>query len=178
MRDFLGRYVASWRIRAALPYIQGNLLDIGCGTNDLVIQYKGKGIGVDICQWGKVDLVVKNSAQLPFKKEAFDTVTIIAALNHIVNREKVLIEAYRVCKHGGRIIITMIPPFISKMWHFLRKPWDADQVKRGIKKGELFGIPRGDIQRMLRESGFDISLEKSFMLGINYLIVGRKYKFH
>ena len=34
------------RIRAVLPRVRGRLLDIGCGTNELVRRY-GNGVGVD-----------------------------------------------------------------------------------------------------------------------------------
>jgi len=72
-----------WRVRMVLPHIRGRLLDIGCGTNLLVRPYDGEGIGVDVYQWGDVDLVVEDSAKLPFESGEFDTVTIISAINHI-----------------------------------------------------------------------------------------------
>jgi len=59
---------------------------------------------------GDVDLLLDNSAKLPFKNETFDTVTIAGALNHIPNRSEVLAEAHRILRQNGRIVITMIPP--------------------------------------------------------------------
>jgi hypothetical protein len=61
MKDTLGSYLLNWRIKAVLPHIHGRLLDIGCGTNDLVKSYKGEGVGIDVYQWGDVDLVVDDS---------------------------------------------------------------------------------------------------------------------
>ena len=72
------------------------------------------------------ELVVPDTARLPYDDQSFDTVSILAALNHIPNRGDVLKEAFRLLRPGGRIILTMIPPTISKVWHFLRRPWDAD----------------------------------------------------
>jgi len=90
-------------------YVRGRLLDIGCGDNRLVREH-GDGIGVDVLDWGDVDLVVENTADLPFKDRSFDTVSFVACLNHIPNREEVLSEARRVIKADGRLIATMIPP--------------------------------------------------------------------
>ena len=166
-----------WRVRVVLPHVHGRLLDIGCGTNELVRSYSGEGIGVDVHQWGDVDIVIDNSANLPFRNQQFDTVTIIAALNHIPNREDVLKEAYRVLKANGKIIITMIPPFISRIWHFLRKPWDVDQGERGMKKGEVFGLTEKDVHIILKQSGFKILYERRFMLAINCLTIAGKVEF-
>jgi len=160
-------------VKNILPYVKGDLLDIGCGTNELVKQF-GDGIGVDVFQWGDVNLVVEDTSNLPYKDESFDTVTIIAALNHIPNREDVLREANRLLRKGGIIVITMIPPTISRVWHFLRKPWDADQKERGMAKGEVFGFEPGDIRKMLMDAGFNIILEKRFMFNINMITIGEK----
>lgn len=171
MKDILGRYLLNWRIKAVLPHIHGRLLDIGCGTNDLVKSYKGEGVGIDVYQWGDVDLVVDDSSKLPFDNAAFDTVTIIAALNHIPNRHEVLVEAHRVLRPNGGIIITMIPPKISAIWHFLRRPWDADQAERQMKPGEVFGLTPGEVRNLLFEAGFGILSERKFMFGINRITV-------
>lgn len=174
MKDPLGKALLRWRIQAVLPHIRGQLLDIGCGTNQLVKAYRGKGIGVDVHQWGEVDLVVEDTAKLPFDDRTFDTVTIVASLNHIPNRAEVLVEANRILKDDGRIIITMIPPGVSRLWHFLRRPWDADQRERGMKKGETYGMTPGEVRSCLMAAGFKVLSTETFMLSINRLTVATK----
>jgi len=174
VRDRLGRFVIAWRTRVVVPHIRGRLLDIGCGLNELVRAYTGDGTGVDVYQWGDVDLVVDDTANLPFEDGEFDTVAIVAALNHIPNREDALAEAYRVLKPGGSIIVTMITAPVGKVWHFARKPWDADQVERGMKAGELHGLSRGEVHRLLKQAGFRVSSEQRFMLGLNLLTMATK----
>jgi len=173
MKDRLGVLLKAWRIRAVLPHVSGELLDIGCGTNDLVRAY-GHGVGVDVNAWEKVDVLVEDSAHLPFEAEQFDTVTIVAALNHISNRREVLAEAHRVLRPGGRLVTTMIPPTISALWHLLRHPWDADQKQRGMKQGEVYGLTRRRVRDLLGEAGFHVVREKRFMLGVNCLTAARK----
>ena len=174
MKDMIGRILLDKRIKIVLPHIEGYLLDIGCGTNELVRSYAGKGIGVDVYQWGSVDVIVENTAKLPFDDKSFDTITIIAALNHIPNRVEVLIEAKRVLIDSGKMIITMIPPKISRVWHRVRKPWDVDQSERGMKEGEVYGMTEDELRKLLSETGFEIKFTKKFMLGINNLTITKK----
>ena len=174
MKDTLGKFLLHWRIKTVLPFIKGRLLDIGCGTNQLVKQYKN-GIGVDVFLWEGVDLVVENTANLPYNDESFDSITIIAALNHIPNRKEVLQEANRILSKEGIIIITMIPPTLSKIWHTLRKPWDSDQTERGMKEGEVYGIGQSDLHELLNGAEFEIINEKRFMCYLNHLIIAKKH---
>lgn len=51
MKDKLGKKLEGVRISTVLPYIKGDLLDIGCGMNNLTKLY-GAGIGVDVHDWG------------------------------------------------------------------------------------------------------------------------------
>ncbi|MFQ5742035.1 MAG: class I SAM-dependent methyltransferase [Acidobacteriota bacterium] len=156
-----------------LPTIRGHLLDLGCGTNELARRY-GEGVGVDVYQFGGVDVLVGDSAQLPFEDEIFDTVSIVAALNHIPNRRQTLREVRRVLRSNGRVVVTMIPPTISTAWHMLRRKWDADQTLRGMKPGEVYGLRRAEVRTLLKEADFEIIEEKAFMFGINRLTVARK----
>ncbi|MDY6934529.1 MAG: methyltransferase domain-containing protein [Spirochaetota bacterium] len=171
--DLLGEFLLNWRIKVVLPYIHGRLMDIGCGTNKLVKQY-GNGIGVDVYQFGGADLILKDTSKIPYDNESFDTITIIASLNHIPNREEVLKEIHRILKRDGRLIITMISPRISKFWHLIRSPWDKDQKERGMNEGEVYGMTKKNIINLIEQCGFIIKKELRFMLFINRLTLAGK----
>src|SRR4051812_47365087 len=69
------------RTGLVLRQVRGRLLDIGCGENHLVRQYReqhGEGIGVDVYPWANVDKVVENTAHLPYNDGSFDTITFVA----------------------------------------------------------------------------------------------------
>jgi len=172
-RDRLGDVLYRWRIRVVLPHVTGSLLDIGCGTNQLVRAY-GSGIGVDLHQFGGADLIVEDSAHLPFDENAFDTVAILAALNHIPNRSEVLREVWRVLKPDGTVLVTMIPPRISRVWHFVRRHSDRDQVERAWVPGEVYGLTASDTRRLLEDAGFRRVRQRRFMCGVNTLTLGAK----
>jgi SAM-dependent methyltransferase len=175
MNDALGRRLRRWRTNTVLPHVRGRLLDVGCGHNDLVKAYGQEHcVGVDVYPWDGCDIVVEDTAKLPFEDEEFDTATIIAALNHIPNRLDVLREIRRVLKPGGQIIVTMLGPTVSKAWHWLRRPWDEDQTERGMKEGEVWGIRPSGVRELLRHAGFEPTIERRFMLGLNRLYVARR----
>ena len=173
MNDYIGIKLEKERIKKVLPHIKGKLLDLGCGNNKLKEVY-GKGIGVDVYEWGNVDLVVNDTSKIPLEEKSVDTITIIAALNHIPNRGKVLDECHRLLSENGHLVITMTPPIISTVWHFLRKPWDIDQSERGMKEGEVYGLKSNQIIALASESNFKLKHISSFMFNINKLYVFSK----
>lgn len=173
MNDSVGKRLEKIRINKVLPYIKGKFLDIGCGNNKLKLAY-GKGLGVDVYDWGNVDMVVDDTAKLEIEDMEFNTISIIAALNHIPNRKEVIKECYRLLDYNGNLIITMIPPIISTIWHFLRKPWDVDQSERGMKDGEVFGIQKKDLVSLVEAKGFKLIEDHGFMLNINRIYIFQK----
>ena len=82
MKDRFGQFLYRKRRCIVRPYICGRLLDVGCGLNRLVREY-GNGVGVDVYDWGDVDLLVDDTSCLSFPDMSFDTITCLAALNHI-----------------------------------------------------------------------------------------------
>ncbi|WP_256368411.1 class I SAM-dependent methyltransferase [Lutibacter sp. B1] len=173
MNDIIGKKLEKIRIDKVIPHIEGNLLDIGCGNNQLTKTY-GQGIGVDVFDWGNVDILVEDTSNIPLKDKSFNTITIIAALNHIPNRDKVIKECHRLLDINGKLIITMIPPNISRIWHFLRKPWDIDQKERGMKDGEVFGMKEKQVISLMEANKFKITKVSYFMARINKLYICQK----
>src|SRR5947209_5216634 len=106
------------RLAVVLPWISGRLLDIGAGNSRLVRTY-GDGIGIDVHDFGGGATLVDNVRQLPFPDSSFDTVTFVASLNHIPERREALAESHRVLRASGRILVTMIDPFVSSIGHRL-----------------------------------------------------------
>ena len=161
----------SWRHRMVLPHLRGRLLDVGCGFNNLVRRY-GSGVGVDIFPWPGIDVLVGDAALLPFRDGTFDTVSVLAALNHIPNREAALREMSRVLAHDGRIIVTMIGPLTGVIAHALFKR-DED-TRGGMVQGEKDGLTTKEMAALLASSGFVVERVVPFQLGLNRVYVGGK----
>ena len=154
----------------------GKLLDIGCGVNRLVKEYRAQGedgIGIDVYDWGNVDLVVGDTAHLPYENSSFDTISFVACLNHIPNRENVLAEACRLLTADGRVLITNLTPVVSRIWHAYAF-WDADQHERGMEEGEVFGFTHQELTALLERNGLIVVGQKKFSWGLNELFVCSK----
>jgi SAM-dependent methyltransferase len=172
MKDVIGRALARMRVEAVLPHIRGRVLDLGCGSNELVRRHR-EGIGVDVHPWAGVNLVIEDSSKLPFEAHAFDAIALIASLNHIPNREDALDECRRVLRPDGRVVVTMLKPLTSRIWHWLRAPWDSDQRERGTKDGEVYGFTARQLIRMFDRHGFELVSQHAFMLRFNRVYVFR-----
>lgn len=159
------------RIRAVLPHVKGYLLDIGCGENRLVKLY-GNGVGVDIIDLGGGAIILEDSSSLPFEDRQFDTISFLASLNHIPNREEVVKEAARVLKPDGIIIVTMINPILGWVGHKLW--WYGEHRKRKIQEGELDGMWAEDVISLMRSADMALVERRGFIYGMNNLFVFRK----
>jgi SAM-dependent methyltransferase len=165
------------RIHEALKWIRGYVLDIGCGNNRLISEYRQKGgfgLGVDVFDWGAQDLLVEDTSDLPFGEATFDTVTMIACINHIPNRLDVMSEAYRILKPDGSLILTNLSPALSKIWHMYAF-WDKDQHQRGMREGEVFGLNDIEVEALATKSGFLPKMKRGFSWNLNTIYVYRKH---
>lgn len=166
------------RLKFILPYLEGKVLDVGCGKNELVNMYRklgGEGIGIDTFPFEGVDQVT-DTTNLSFEDGEFDTVTMIACLNHIPfnKRDGVLSEAHRVLKDEGKLFLTMIGGFSGWFCHKLCW-WDFDQNERGMDKSEEdYGLSKGYVMEILNKNGFEIIQRWRFGYRLNNLFVFRK----
>jgi ubiquinone/menaquinone biosynthesis C-methylase UbiE len=159
------------RVVMALKHTKGRVLDVGCGANNFVHSY-GNGVGVDVAAWKGCDVVIEDAAKLPFKKESFDTVTFLACLNHIPNRDDAVKEAARVLNKDGRIIVTMITPRLGKFIHWLRFRNDPDHQERHIDHAhELMGMDHEHTKSILEAAGFNHITHKRFVFGLNNIYI-------
>ena len=157
------------RMRHVLPEVRGRLLDVGAGPNTLV-KLHGNGLGVDVFDWGGGALVVPDTANLPLPDRSFDTITFIACLNHIPNRQAALHEARRLLASGGRVVITMINPLLGGIGHAI---WwySEDKHRGGMLPGEVGGMWTGDIVALCQAAGLRLQSHRRFVYGMNHLYV-------
>jgi SAM-dependent methyltransferase len=161
------------RMGVVAGLLRGRVLDIGCGENRLVEAYRaggGDGVGVDVYPWEGVDRLVEDTARLDDADATFDTITFVSCLNHIPNRRDVLIEARRLLRSDGQVVLTNLTPRISRVWHKWAF-WDEDQHERGMKEGEVWGFTHAELVDMLRHCGFVLKNSHGFSWGLNRVYV-------
>ena len=121
---------------------QLNILDIGCGVVPLCNKFSNSGHKVIACDPIKADIdflisnnmnniydssveyLVANAENLPFESNSFDVVYMASVLEHIPtgNDELALIEAGRVLKKGGLLVLTtdIEPVGADNRRHYMR----------------------------------------------------------
>jgi SAM-dependent methyltransferase len=166
------------RVAMALGRCRGRLLDIGCGTNALARRYRarpGLAIGVDIHPWPGTD-VVCDTTRLPFPDGHFDTVLMLACLNHVPRSQRipVLQEARRVLTGEGHLLLTMINPVVGFVSHPIRRRYDLDQLERGLGAEEAKGLWAKEVNALLATSRLRLTETIPFVFGLNCLYVVEK----
>ncbi len=127
------------------------MLDVGCGMGRLYNTAKAAGLtyaGVDISAQqiaeGKrlnpqADLEVGSMLHLPYEDASFDAVFMVASFHHlatVAERRQAVVEAMRVLKPGGIVVVTVMALWQKKYWP-LFMPW-AKGKKRGFMWRDVF----------------------------------------
>ncbi|MDA8336901.1 MAG: methyltransferase domain-containing protein [Peptococcaceae bacterium] len=100
------------------------ILDVGCGTGNYALELAARGLavtGVDVspamlelarekarARSVAVSFHAANALKLPFADHSFEAVLSVTALEFVAEPAAALIEAYRVLKPGGRLVVGVI----------------------------------------------------------------------
>lgn len=105
-----------WR-RKAVKGLNGNVLDVACGTGDMVIELAKRGCtvtGIDLSEemlsiarqkTASANFQSADAEHLPFDDNTFDAVTCAFGVRNFVHLEQGLSEMLRVLKPGGTMVI-------------------------------------------------------------------------
>jgi len=108
-----------------LPEI--SMIEIGCGNGSVLQYLSNKVINIEggdlflealqFCQKRvNIPLYQFDILNAPFADERYDVVGLFDVIEHIVDDERVLKEMHRICKSGGRIILTV--PANKRLWSY------------------------------------------------------------
>lgn len=145
----------------AIPYINGDLLELGCGEGrgiDLIVPRSSSFLGLD-----KIETVIKNlrskypdyqfeSSVFPPVKlpdQSFDTIVSFQVIEHIKKDHLFLQEIYRLLKKGGKALISTPNRLMSlsrNPWH--EREYTADELEKicneYFDKVSMMGIAGND----------------------------------
>jgi SAM-dependent methyltransferase len=93
------------------------ILEIGCGAGGMLgpLSRYGKVTGIDVAhdymrycrQRGYTRVVAGSGYELPFPDRSFDLVALFDVIEHIPDDRRVLREAHRVLRPGGRVFVSV-----------------------------------------------------------------------
>jgi len=173
---------------------EGNRLDVGTGTGEVLKKSTNRGlkVGIDLsmgmlkrakdkCSY--CYFLLADAENIPFKDLSFRTITLSLVFRHIENRRAFLKEAYRVLEKGGQIGILDINKFsgtklLSFLMRYPLKPLGL--LLFGRERWDFFlhslenALSIDDVEKYLEEEGFRISQVKKYMLGVVYVLRAEK----
>jgi demethylmenaquinone methyltransferase/2-methoxy-6-polyprenyl-1,4-benzoquinol methylase len=171
-----------------------NLLDVGTGTGEVLLQADLKAIrvGIDLSlsmlevarrKCPDCSFLLADAENMPFKNSSFDAITLSLVYRHLYNRDQFLKEAQRVLKPEGRLVILDInkfwlTPLLVFFMKFPVKPLGL--ILFGRDKWEFFihslenSLSEEELKRELESNGFKVIKTQKRLYGIVYIVSAQK----
>jgi SAM-dependent methyltransferase len=176
----LDRFLQSWRAKVARPWIPSGsrVLDVGCHQGEFLESLGdriGPSIGIDPLASPKEGARYRILAEsfrdpVPFPDGGFDTIVLLATLEHIRDKDPLGGECYRLLRPGGRVIITVPSPLVDQIVDLLRRLRLVD----GMSLDEHHGYDPRMTPQLFERQGFSLEHRRTFQCGLNHLFVFRK----
>lgn len=181
----LSNFIKRQRIAMAAPYVQGDVLELGCGPavaldlwRDRIASYTG----VDY----RKDLVAANQRRYPQHTfhardlddepldlhAQFDTVLMLALVEHVYNQKHLMRQVAMHLKPTGRVVITTPTPFGNDLVHHIGARLGL--FSQGAADDHVVIYNRRRFQILAKDIGLDIERYTTFQLGCNQLVILRK----
>jgi 2-polyprenyl-3-methyl-5-hydroxy-6-metoxy-1,4-benzoquinol methylase len=107
-------------LRFIAPYCRGRVLDFGCGQGVFTYELSqlspvSEVFGVDLSRaaierakrtYPKIQFEALSSGTLPFEEGAFDMISVVEVMEHLLDPAQTLRDMVRVLKPGGHLMIT------------------------------------------------------------------------
>ena len=175
----------NFRLKAALAMIEkGSVLDLGCGDGVFLELLKNKGIegrGLDISEVAIARAKSKGlsaeqfdfgSQRLPFADNDFSLVVLLDVLEHLYQPPNILQEARRVAKE----VVVAVPNFNSlpaRLQTLLGRVPENNLAK----KGHIYWFNLDVLQKMLKETGWQIMETKNNTFFERYFLLKNIFRF-
>ena len=170
-----------WWRRRAVRGLHGKVLDVACGTGDMVVELQKHGCnvtGVDLSEEmmaiarqkaPEATYMLADAEQLPFSDGTFDAVTCAFGVRNFVGLETCFAEVCRVLKPGGTMVIlelaTPDSPLIRPFYNLYTKcfiPWMGQHL---AGSREAYTYLPASIERFPKGDAFlEIIQHSSFLI--------------
>ena len=129
-------------LRDASKYVQGRMIDLGCGNKPYreIFPKVTNYVGCDVAQSseGVVDIIC-DVTEIPLEDESFDTVFSSQVIEHVSKPQDLCNEAYRLLRKGGYFVLAG-----PMYWHLHEEPYD------------FYRFTKYGFKHLLEEAGFEV----------------------
>ncbi|MGB9883254.1 MAG: class I SAM-dependent methyltransferase [Microgenomates group bacterium] len=172
---FIGKkYFIKTLLDRYLPKKGLKILDVGCGTGGLTsfLNNYGQTVGIEKNKYAiksarqrNLNIKLADAQKIPFSSNSFDLVTIFDVLYHknVKNEERVILEAKRVLKKDGFLLIA------DSAFSFLKS--QHDKILHGNKRFTI-----SYLSNLLNKNGFN-ALRSSYIFFLIFPFIFLKRKF-
>jgi SAM-dependent methyltransferase len=173
-------YLQRLRFNAIRPFLIGDILDLGCGRAKITpfLKPDQRYVGVESTpqsmrylrgnfpehQFFLYDLD-QDVLELP---GPFDTILLVAVLEHLANPDNLMRQLPLLLKSGGRLVITTPSPFGDRV-HRLGARFNLFS-RAAVEDHEIIYTP-ASLDRLLSRHQLRLVHYRSFMLGGNQLFI-------
>ncbi|MCS7262854.1 MAG: class I SAM-dependent methyltransferase [Aquificaceae bacterium] len=173
---------------------EGNRLDVGTGTGEVLLKSQNRGlrVGIDLSldmlkvaknKCGACKFLVADAESMPFRAEVFSSLTLSLVFRHLIDRKSFLKEARRVLKEGGELALLDInrfslTPLLVFMMRFPLRP--LGRLLFGEDRWSFFihslenALKIQQVKEELQEEGFEVVVVQKRLFGLVYLLLARK----
>jgi len=175
--DYTSGYLSHWlqskRFKKIGPYLQGRILDYGCGTGALAGFCKPETyVGMDVSD-AVVDIARRNHPGYCFvsdvsETERFDTIVSLAVLEHVEDPASLLKKFKEMLNPTGHIVLTAPHP---KFWGVHRAGSKIGLFSRYAGEDHKQKIDDHHMQTLAKDTGLVVVEYGRFLLGANQLFI-------
>lgn len=168
----LSGILSQWRIRQVLPHLSGKILDFGCGRGNLAAFIAPRNyVGVErdaeslsVARSRHPDHVFLSS--IP-PDDGFDSIAMLAVLEHIPDAACVLRELSRFLTKGGRIVLTT--PHPASVWVNAIGS-RIGLFSRNAYEEHCLTYDKQLIESVAANAGLGVLTYNRFVMGLNQLV--------
>lgn len=180
MSGLFSNLLRQQRFKAIVPYIKGDILDMGCGLANILSYLPSDQIYVgiekhpDMFEW-----LLENRKGYEFHQKnldqdvltlnrRFDTILMLAVVEHMKNPPNILCQISGLLKPGGRLLITTPSQFGDGI-HSIGAKAGLFSKHAAEEHETIFSLET--LQSLLNENGLTVDTYRKFLWGGNQLFV-------
>lgn len=181
MKPLLSDYARQQRLNAVLPFVRGDVLDLGCGWLHLPdhLAEEQSYVGIDALPAAVEYNVQRYPARMFYQCDLdtepldlggcrFDVVTMVALLEHLRSPERILCQIPSLLAPGGLLLITTPSP-LGDVVHRLGSRLRLFYPEAHVCHVKIYG--RRELEDLIVRCGYHVQHFRTFLAGMNQLLV-------